>query len=125
MSWALAPNPFRAGDQSARVEIESLLKSGTATGKRLLGRIGSDRALLVRAQPDASGAKYKIGRDGIIRLASGMAAPPGPEVAGEWAALDTNWAATAGSWGLVPGRVFLEGVRWEIKDSFGMFAIVN
>jgi hypothetical protein len=105
-------NPYRAGDQTARVEIEALLQSGTSGGARLLAEIDAQRTLVVRAQPDGANPPYRIGRDGQIRLPGGMLAPAGPGVAGEWAAIDTSWAVASGAFGLQPGRVWLEGAAW-------------
>ncbi len=98
-------NPYKVGDQSARVEIEELLNAGTAGGVRLLGEVTSNRVLVVKAQPEQAAPKFWLGRDGTLRLPGGMAAPPGADVAGEWAELRE---ARFG-----PTQVWLETAVWD------------
>jgi hypothetical protein len=96
----LYTNPYRNGDRSALAEIEGHLRAGTSGNRRLFGQVTAERAVVVKEQVDGAAPRYKVGRDGVIRLLSGQAVKPGPGVAGEWA--ETGW-----------GRVWLDEVGWE------------
>jgi len=106
-------SPERMGNRTAKEEIETLLQSGTTGAMRLLGEIDGAGWLVVKGMPVSSGVKYSMRGDGAIRLLGGAIVEPGPGVAGQWAVLDTSWAVSAGAFGLSPGLVWLEGVKWS------------
>jgi hypothetical protein len=109
----LYTNPFRNGDLGALAEVEQLLWAGNSSSVPMYGQVTPQRAVVVRARPVAGSCRYKIGRDGVIRLLGGQKAPAGNGVAGEWAALDTFWGVRAAGLGVGVGRVFLEEVEYS------------
>jgi hypothetical protein len=110
----LFSNPYRPGLKTCKAELLQLLKSGSTTGE-LLAEVTTERFLVIKSKPTSANPKYKIGSDGILRLPAGAKAPPGPGIAGEWAALDTPWSNTPAGWDLHPGRIFLDTVEWTLN----------
>ncbi len=105
-------NPKRSGDTTALEEIQAHLAAGTAAGGSLQAVVTVERMLIVKAQPAADAAGLQVRSDGIIRLSGGQIAPPGPDLAGSWAVMDTKWAQNSANWLSSPGRVFLDRVEW-------------
>ena len=109
----LYSNPYRQGSKTALAELQALLASGSTAGE-LLATVTPERYLVVKLKPSREAAiSYQITADGIIRLPSGMPAPPTAELAGKWAALNTAWSSTIASGGLPPGLVYLAEVEWQ------------
>lgn len=75
---------FRAGDQLAIDEVEALLESGTAGGRRLLGRVSPSSVAEVYREPDPEVLGPMLGSDGKLRQASGAPWPEGLLPAGQW-----------------------------------------
>lgn len=57
---------YRDGDTSALSEIEALLQSGGANGRRLLAQVDENRVLRVWEEPAETNCQYKLDRHGRI-----------------------------------------------------------
>ena len=110
---AIFTNPQRTGDKTVLDEITAHLEAGGLTGAKYQATITPERHMIVSPRPAASTARLVVRGDGIIRLRGGQIAPPGPDLAGCWAVLDTKWAINSASWLQSPGRVFIERVEWQ------------
>ena len=104
-------NPHREGLSTCKAELLQLLSAGNASGP-LLAEVSAERVLIIKQRPGSASPMYTLASDGLLRLRGNAKAPPGPGIAGEWAALDTLWSNTANGSDLVPGRVFLSEVQW-------------
>ena len=102
-------NPHRTGLQTCKAELLHLLKAGNSAGE-FLADVTPERMMVIDWKPTPGTVKYTIAGDGLIHIRGGAKAPPGPGIAGEWAALETLWTNTAKGWDMVPGRVFLDEV---------------
>ncbi len=104
------PHPRRAA-YLPRPKFQNLLQAGSTSGQ-LIAEVTAERLLVVSLKPSGAAPGWNLSRDGILRDRAGAKAPPGPGLAGEWAALDALWSNPATGSNLVPGSVFLDEVQY-------------
>ncbi len=109
------PRQYRDGDQSAQTEVETMMKAGTTTGKRLLSTVTPDRIAHVFAEPDYDSNKAPLLRnDGTLTDVSGGRMEPGRLPFGQWvtvAGVPTNVDQFVGF-----SQRFIERCEWDAEQ---------
>lgn len=76
LSSGVETNQFRDGETTALDEIEALLETGTASGRRLLAKVTPDRVLQITQEPENLFAnQYRIYKDRTIQDMYGSRIP--------------------------------------------------
>ena len=92
------------------------MKTGTASGARLLARVEQDRVVRVYAQPAASSAVLMVDDAGKIARRDIGTLDLSESPAGQWVKLGS--LASAGAMPGYDGAIFIEGCSWMPSDGF-------
>lgn len=109
VSAAVSSRQYRAGDQSARDEVEALLQWTT---ERWLLTIDQDERAVIYPAPDEAAPVGLLGIDGRVRRRYGGAFEPGRSLAGEWVLLDDLPGYESDSVGV--GVQFVEACEYDV-----------
>lgn len=112
---------YRDQDQSAQDEIETLMKAGISSGKRLLASVTPDRVVHVYDEPVYSDASGLLANDGSLRDVTGGEWPSGKLPHGTWLTLTGVPANVDAFSGISP--VFID--RAEFDCSSGKFSALE
>lgn len=97
---------YRDGSRRAREEIEELLRTGTASGTRLLANVDVRRDLRIYAQPGETSAALRLGEGGQPLRANGRVIELHEQPAGQWVQLGEMSGSGARA-------VFVESAAWD------------
>jgi hypothetical protein len=112
-SGVLLPS-YRDGDTLALDEIEALLQSGGANGRRMLAEVKLDRTLRVWEEPASSPIYYKVTRQGKVLGITEMPIEDTRPPIGAWCRLYDVIPANADISKLnSPEIQFIEGASWD------------
>jgi hypothetical protein len=106
--------PYRDGDNTARKEIEDLLKRGSTNNRRLLVTVKSNRRLSVYEEPAGGSNEYLVQKSGAVLTPHGAQLAEGACVAGVWAKLKDVIPANVSSTVISnPGVFFIESSSFD------------
>jgi hypothetical protein len=109
---------YRDGDTTTKTEIEALLKTGKASGNRLLATINQWRRMVVSEEPSGTAAiEYMMLKDGSIVTRLGSAVDGWMVPTGVWCKLkDVIPDSLDFSCLADPSVFFIEETRWDCKS---------
>lgn len=117
-SSGINSSEYRDGDSLALELIESLLKSGTTNGRRLLATVTRERRVRVYEEPAVGSNDYLLTAQGDLQDAWGLPVDKEKCQVGVWAKLKDVIPASADVAKLAdPSRIFIEAAEFNVERS--------